>query len=253
MLAAKQRNELPPPCELNPAISDRVNWAIMRAMSGDPAQRPGSCKEFVEDLTGASLRPQAPAAAATDKPTADLWYLVYRDEDGETHTVKGTTDGIRKALKDGLLGDASNIRASRSKQGQFLHLTGYPEFRDLVIRAAPVPGKDSTPIGQAMRQTPGAARQTPVTPTPVRHDPEAVQYAAASSGASPPSGKYDPTQDYRPAGESTTRPLIPVGRGHEKKKQPAAKRIDYILWGGVLAVALITSLAAMFLLPKLMR
>jgi serine/threonine protein kinase len=240
----KQRNELPSPSDMNPMVSDRVNWAVMRAMSGDPAQRPGSCKEFVEDLTGASLRQPVPSA---EKPTGDLWYLVYRDEEGEQHTVKGTTDGIRKALKDGLLGDASNIRASRSKQGHFLHLHGYPEFRDLVIKPAPVPSKDSSPSGQAMRQTPSAARKTPVTPPPIRHDPEAVQYAASSGISS--SGKYDPTQDYRPAGESTTRPLIPCAQ----KEAPKTKRIDYLLWGGVLAVALITSLAAMFLLPKLMR
>src|SRR5438067_7195107 len=71
----KQRNELPSPRDLNPAISERVSWAIMRAMSGDPASRPISCKEFVEDLTGATLRPAAPAPEAP--PPADLWYLVY--------------------------------------------------------------------------------------------------------------------------------------------------------------------------------
>ena len=53
----KQRNELPSPREINPAVSERVSWAVMRSMSGDPAARPASCKEFVEDLTGASLRP----------------------------------------------------------------------------------------------------------------------------------------------------------------------------------------------------
>ena len=45
------------PREVNPEVSERVNWAILRAMSGDPDQRPASCQEFVEDLTGASLRP----------------------------------------------------------------------------------------------------------------------------------------------------------------------------------------------------
>src|SRR4051812_17568255 len=90
----KQRNELPSPRQVNPKVSERVSWAVMRAMSGDPAQRPVSCKEFVEDLTGASLRMTAEAPAATEPAPADLWYLVYRDELGETHTVKGTTDGI---------------------------------------------------------------------------------------------------------------------------------------------------------------
>src|SRR5207302_9263017 len=43
----KQRNEIPSPREVNPAISERLDWAIMRAMSGDADKRPASCKEFV--------------------------------------------------------------------------------------------------------------------------------------------------------------------------------------------------------------
>ncbi len=243
----KQRNELPSPRELNPRISERVDWAIMRAMSGDASQRPASCKEFVEDLTGKSLRQAAPQAV---KPPADMWYLVYRDDEGETHTVKGTTDGIRKALKDGLLGDASNVRASRSKQGQFLTLTGCPEFRDLVIKPAPLPPKEGSISGQMMKQTPSPARQTPITPLPNRPDPEAVDYSTTpfpirNSG-------YDPTEDYRPAGESTTRPLIPVGQGKNSSGSEREKKgIDWMLWCGVLVVALATSLAAVFLLPRL--
>jgi serine/threonine protein kinase len=245
----KQRNELASPREVNPAISERVDWAIMRAMSGDPAQRPASAKEFVEDLTGASLRP-APAPQQEAKHAADIWYLVYRDEANETHTVKGSTDAIRKALKDGLLGDASNIRASRSKQGQFLHLDGHPEFRDMVIKAAPVPPKDGPP-SQIMKQTP-SSRKTPVTPIPVRPDPEAVDYSPTPVPIKPPA--YDPTQDYRPAGESTARPLIPVNLSEHSRFGRAGKRgFDWLLWGGVLVVALGTSLAAVFLLPRLIH
>src|SRR5262249_18070204 len=156
-----------------------------------------------EDLTGASLRPAAPQTA---QPVGDLWYLVYRDDDSETHTVKGSTDAIRRALKDGLLGDASNIRASRSKQGQFLHLDSYPEFRDMLVEPAPVPPKDGPP-SQLMKQTP-SARKTPINPPPVRPDPEAVDYTPTPVPTRTPT--YDPTQDDRPVSESTTRPLIPV-------------------------------------------
>lgn len=243
----KQRNELPAPRELNPAISERVDWAVLRAMSGDPAQRPASCKEFVEDLTGASLRQPAQAA---EKPAGDLWYLVYRDEEGETHTVKGTTDGIRRALKEGLLGDASNVRACRTKTGQFLSLTGVPEFRDLVIKPAPMPSASAaSPSGQMMRQTPLAPRKTPVT-GPSRPDPEAVDYARGPA-PQPASSPDAPTEAYEAAGDSTARPHIPMGR--PRSGEPEKKGIDWLLWGGVLAVALITSLAAVFLLPRLMR
>jgi eukaryotic-like serine/threonine-protein kinase len=248
----KQRNELQTPRELNPAVSERVSWAVMRAMSGDPAQRPGSCKEFVEDLTGTSMRPATPT---TDKPTGDLWYLVYRDDDGETHTVKGTTDGIRKALKEGLLGDASNIRASRSKQGQFIALTGHPEFRDLVIRPAPMPGANSaTPAGQMMKQTTATTpprMKTPISPS--RPDPEAVDYTPTATH-SPRSTPNAPTEAYQPAGESTIRPHLSFrGQAAPESEQSDKRRIDWLLWIGVLIVALGTSAAAVFLLPRLMR
>jgi hypothetical protein len=49
------------------------------------------------------------------------------------HTVKGSTDGIRRSLEERLLGDASNVRACRSRNGPFEPLRTYPEFRDLVI------------------------------------------------------------------------------------------------------------------------
>ncbi len=242
----KIRNELTPPRELNPNVSERVNWAITRAMSGDPDMRPGSCKEFVEDLMGASLKgPPKPG----DVPVADLWYLVYRDEEGENHTVKGTTDAIRRALKEGLLGDATNIRAARSKTGQFVGLSAFPEFRDLVIRAAPMPTQSPGPAGQSYRQTPAQSQRhnTPIAPQG-RPDPEAVDYARAQE----PVSYYDPTTDYRPAGESSTRPLIPVGKG--KKKAPATpevQHVDWLLWGGVLVVALATAIAAIFIIPRL--
>lgn len=245
----KQRNELPSAREVNPAVSERVDWAIMRAMSGDPDKRPSSCKEFVEDLTGTSLKPPTPDSA---KAASDLWYLVYRDDDDETHTVKGTTDGIRKALKDGLLGDASNVRASRTKQGQFLSLSSHPEFRDLVIKAAPMPPKENATSSQMLKQTPSATRRTPVAPMPVRPDPEAIDYAPKPQPAKVV--QYDPTQDNRPVGESTVRPHLAFGEIQaEKPVEPPKKRFDWTLWGGVLIVAVVTSLAAVFLLPRLMH
>src|SRR3954447_1284512 len=62
----KIRNEFPAPKELNPAVSDRVDWAIRRAMSAEPGQRPSSCREFLEDLPGQSR----PAAAPPGQPVA---------------------------------------------------------------------------------------------------------------------------------------------------------------------------------------
>jgi serine/threonine protein kinase len=253
----KQRNELPSPRELNAGVSERVSWAVMRAMSGDPGQRPNSCKEFVEDLTGVSIRPSYSGTEqqAAPAPPQDLWYLVYRDEEHETHTVKGTTDAIRRALKEGLLGDASNVRAGRTKTGAFHGLSAYPEFRDLVITAAPMPSPTASPSGQAMRQTPVPRHPTPLPPTstPLRTlptddtaDPEAVDYTPF-----PRSTPYDPTQDYRPVGEGTTRPLIPIARTRQPEAEDK-KRVDWLLWGGVLVVALATSMVAVFVVPRLL-
>lgn len=124
----KQRNDFPPPRDLNPILSERVSWAVMRALSGDPAQRPATCREFVEDLCGVSKLPAAPVLAKT---ADDYWYIVYHDDENEKRTVKGTLDGMRKAIKEGLLGDVSDIKASRSKQGEFVALAQFPEFSEL--------------------------------------------------------------------------------------------------------------------------
>jgi serine/threonine protein kinase len=128
----KLENKLKPPRQLVPSLSERVDWAIRRAMSADPEGRPATCREFIEDLTGRSTRRTAPATD-TAKSQQDVWYLVYKDEEGESHTVKGATSAIRRSLKEGLLGDAGNIRASRSKAGPFEPLRSHPEFRDLVV------------------------------------------------------------------------------------------------------------------------
>ncbi|HJT76395.1 MAG TPA: serine/threonine-protein kinase, partial [Gemmataceae bacterium] len=126
----KIQGDLTPPRQLMPDLSERVDWAIRRAMSADPEHRPASCREFIEDLTGHTTR----RLASTDTGTGtDIWYMVYKDDEGEVHTVKGSTAAIRRSLRDGVLGDAANVRASRVKAGPFEPLRGYPEFRDLVV------------------------------------------------------------------------------------------------------------------------
>ena len=145
-----------------------------------------------------------------------------------------------------MLGDATNVRADRSKQGRFHSLMTHPEFRDLVIRAAPVPPPTPTSSGQMMRQT-SLARRTPSTQMS-RPDPDAVDYAPPPI----PMAAYDPTQDYRPAGESTTRPLIPVCQpGSDTAEKAERKPVEWLLWAGVLVVALITSIVAVFVVPQI--
>jgi serine/threonine protein kinase len=186
----KIRNEFPPPRELNHALSDRVDWAIRRAMSAEPDRRPASCREFVEDLTGQSRNTPTRNPAQTGTGAADVWYLVYKDETGASHTVKGSTEGIRKALRDELLGDPSAILVSRTKSGQFTPMSSVPEFRDLVVNPAPLPepgGRSSSASGLSR----GAAAPQPGQPSG-RYRP-AVDDGAVDLGASP-AGSTSPSR-----------------------------------------------------------
>jgi serine/threonine protein kinase len=156
----KLENRLAPARQLVPALSERVNWAIARAMSADPSQRPASCREFIEDLTGHSTRRLTPTPSVTEP---DHWFVMYNDSAGVLHTLKGTTSAVRRSLKDG--GDLTgvqNARASRSRSGPFESLRQHPEFRDLVVGPAPLTPR--TPPRPSAR--PGMPASVATTPPP---------------------------------------------------------------------------------------
>lgn len=72
MCAKKARNELIPPKQWVPTLSDRIDAAIRRAMNAEPFNRPASCDEFVEMLRGSTERAVALTAdTSVDQPTAD--------------------------------------------------------------------------------------------------------------------------------------------------------------------------------------
>jgi eukaryotic-like serine/threonine-protein kinase len=175
----KMNNDLVPPRQLAPDLTERTDWAIRRAMSPTKEQRPSSCREFVEDLTGHSTKRVATPDSTT--PDQDLWYLVYKDEEGAMHTVKGSTSAIRRSLKDGLLGDASNIRASRAKTGPFEQLRSYPEFRDMIVTPMPasVPSLGNSSVVNAIPVSTGTTlpRRVP-TPGPATPSPGNASQAA---------------------------------------------------------------------------
>ncbi len=132
----KIHNEFAPVRELNPLASERVEWAIRRSMSADPMLRQKGCREFIEDLTGRSTRKsQLQTSPVGEKET---WYLSWKDENNEVHSVMGTLGAVRRSIKEGLLGDAANIsdrkiRASRTREGPFQALKDIPEFRDIAL------------------------------------------------------------------------------------------------------------------------
>ncbi len=173
----KVHNEITPPRTLNPALSERIDWAVRRAMSPDPNNRPMTCREFVEDLTGHSTRKITPADVGTIQ---EFWYLKYEDEEGVLHMVKGSLGGIRRSLKEGLLGDAENVRASRSKSGPFEPLRNHAEFRDLVVSPAPL----VVPVALSRNPAPPAPAPAPI-PSGVKRTSPAPQEEPALHQSQP--------------------------------------------------------------------
>lgn len=143
----KVHDEFPSPRERNPAISERVDWAIRRGMRGDPAARPATCREFVEDLLGRSTRPSERVNTAPGEP--EIWYLRYTDDTGKACLVKGSRGAVRRSLREGLLGDARHVSGSRAKSGPFKVLAQWPEFRDLSlatrVETSPAPAAEVEP------------------------------------------------------------------------------------------------------------
>jgi eukaryotic-like serine/threonine-protein kinase len=156
----KVKNDIAPPAQLAPGLSPRADWAIRRAMNPDPTQRPSSCREFVEDLTGQS---EGCSTAPVDVTVASLWHLLYRDSDDNIHSTRETTEGVRRAMQDGLLGDAAEIRLARRPEGPFEPPRNFPEFRDLVV-APPPSGPDPRLTGVAFPvHNPMPVHESPVS------------------------------------------------------------------------------------------
>jgi serine/threonine protein kinase len=234
----KIRNEFPAPKELNREVSDRVDWAIRRAMSAEPNQRPSSCREFLEDLTGQTrnttpthLKP--PAAGG-----ADVWYLVYRDEYGTAHTVKGATDGIRKALQDNLLGDLAAILVSRAKTGPFTQVGSVPEFRDLIVAPAPLPTPTVPGRGTPSRLS-GVHRQADEA-VDLGASPNATSASASRSGKNRPPASGTP----RVEGDTTVHALPPEEKATPRPKVKARPKPEKAGFDWTPVVVVVIALAA---------
>jgi len=226
----KIRNEFPAPKTLNASVSDRVDWAIRRAMSAEPAQRPSTCREFLEDLTGQSRSSGTPLSTAPPPARNEVWYMVYKDETGATHTVKGATDGIRKALKESLLGEAATILVGRTKTGQFVPIGSVPEFRDLIVTPSVVElAKKTSPPSMRSSQPPGkiSSAQQVLIPTPESPDSHSETMAY---------GSQHPTPIPRP---------VPAPR---RRVKPKPKKISFDWTPVVLVVVALLSAVAGYLL-----
>ncbi len=243
----KNNSEFPAPRDFAPELSERIDWAIRRSMSANPDLRPATCREFIEDVIGQSTRPSAVAAQAQ---TGDLWYMVYRDDEGTVHTVKGTTDNIRKAYRERLLGDAGNIRACRTKQGPFQSLQSYPEFRDLIIDPQ---GADSIEAG-ANRET---AVSSLLTPPPGQNRAGELS-STASYQSGPASGRWGPASNSRFPPPTTH---SDGSKGSDERSPRDSRQfswagaantntLTWFVWMAVLVLAVVAGVASVLLLRK---
>lgn len=179
----------PSPRRLVPDLSERVDWAVRRALSVDPSRRPASCREFVEDLTGRGVRRVTAGVFAEEEPRG-VWFLMYRNREGVSRRCKGNTDAVRRLLREGQLGDASKARIGLSEDGPFEPLATYPEFRDLLVDpGAPVPRSgrgswaETAPV-EALARTPDP-RQARTSPVPAGEtsEPHPVTQQGQESGS----------------------------------------------------------------------
>jgi eukaryotic-like serine/threonine-protein kinase len=125
----KSKDDFPAPRTFNDKIPLRADQAIRRAMSANPANRPKSCREFMEDILGEKWHPAALGGSSKVAPEQDLWYVVFYDQ-GFPKTVKGTADALRKNIVSGSLGDLSIVLVSKSKAGPFVKVMAAPEFAE---------------------------------------------------------------------------------------------------------------------------
>jgi len=137
----KTKNDIPTPRTLNPQLSERVDFAIRRAMAPNAVDRPASCREFMEDLTGLPWKAGQSASSSTDSihvpaEASTIWYMVYYDADAKPKTVKGTTETIRVNALAGTLGDLTTTLVSRTKAGPFAPFKKVAEFRDLILSSS---------------------------------------------------------------------------------------------------------------------
>jgi serine/threonine protein kinase len=215
----KVKNDIAPPSQLVPELSPRVDWAIRRAMSPDPAQRPASCREFIEDLTGRSGEMHTPVEEeALDVTIQSFWHVLYRDADDIIHATRETTDGVRRVLRDGSLGSAVDLRLSRRPQGPFEPARNFAEFRDLMLLVPSAAGDDP------------ASADTLEVPAPTPRDEPVAPSGTRLNSAAPVPAPVGPHIDLVSTGSSS---------------------FDWLVWFTLLALAGAAAIIGYLILPGL--
>jgi serine/threonine protein kinase len=231
----KIKNDLKAPRQLVPTLSERLDWAIRRAMSADPTLRPVSCREFVTDLIGrCTHKTVTPDLSETE---IDLWFVEFLDEQGKQRTAMGTTQDLKRSLLDGVLGDVSRVRAGRTKSGPYQLLATLPQFSDL-RKEVDQPVRLKRELPSADRGAPEKGRlsgRTPVSQRLPNHE------RLTQSGVPP-----------LPTGEPGHRPYLQFidSRQGSTDSRPTRKSLHWLKWIVLLGFALVPAvLAGKYLFP----
>jgi len=243
----KINNEIAPPREVLPELSERLNWAISRSMNSEPTERAGTCLEFIEDITGHGTRRLEPLPSELLLED-DVWFMVYTDVEGVVHIVKGTVEGLRQLLRQKLIGDVATIRVSRSNMGPFDLMRNHPEFRDLVVET-PRKGRAITPTSSANGKNGKANGSKSFTPVPRAVEANLTMPPHDSAQRNTPREIEDPSPvavDPQPKPASGPEyvhiPIVSFNRNPEWRQ-----------WFWLLVIAAATGIASYYLMPLLVH
>jgi serine/threonine protein kinase len=201
----KSQNEYEPPEKVVPDLSSKVVKAIKHSMEADPKKRPQTMAEFAAELKSALGSSRA----------GDVWYVVYKDADGERKKVKGAQQLVAAMIRNRKLGrDATGCR---DKNGEFLPLENYPEFAALFPVEAPL---ESVENGKHEAvETPPPAEAVSEAPSLADGPPSAIVEPSAGSRFeslnAPDLGFLEEKAgltDARSAGQSTSRVKVESDR-----------------------------------------
>lgn len=143
VLRKKNKNDLAAPRKLVPSLSERVEQAILRALSLDPNQRQPSCLAFAEELTGQKKKPSEaplrPSRQGTKKEDAPARKSMTPERRA---TVRFATN--RDCLTKPLAGDVGNhwIARIRDVSEGGLSLVLMRRFEPRAVLVVELPGED---------------------------------------------------------------------------------------------------------------
>jgi serine/threonine-protein kinase len=155
LIIAKEKSQHASARSLNPEIPERLDLMIDKMLAKDPKLRYGDCDELIRDLSGLQLdspslsfiddpeavvitrkpgvargvQTAAAQAKGENKPQApekEMWYVQHRNSKGQPTISRMDTEGVRKALKAGMLD--SQAKAARTKDGDYIPLAQYAQF-----------------------------------------------------------------------------------------------------------------------------